>query len=74
MAELPDTVRYEAAASLPVAGLTALRTLRHGAPLPAVQRLLGHASIESTQIYVGVEVSDLRRMLEKSHPRERSKQ
>jgi NADPH:quinone reductase len=33
MAVLPDNVRFEDAASLPVAGLTALRTLRHGAPL-----------------------------------------
>src|SRR5438067_8776632 len=30
---LPDTVSFVAAAALPVAGLTALRTLRHGAPL-----------------------------------------
>ena len=33
MAALPDNARFEAAAALPVAGLTALRTLRHGAPL-----------------------------------------
>jgi NADPH:quinone reductase-like Zn-dependent oxidoreductase len=33
MAALPDNVSFTAAASLPVAGLTALRTLRHGAPL-----------------------------------------
>src|SRR5882724_3894455 len=33
MAALPDKVRFEEAAALPVAGLTALRTVRHGAPL-----------------------------------------
>ena len=33
MAALPDNARFEAAAAQPVAGLTALRTLRHGAPL-----------------------------------------
>jgi NADPH:quinone reductase-like Zn-dependent oxidoreductase len=33
VAVLPDNVRFEDAAALPVAGLTALRTLRHGAPL-----------------------------------------
>jgi NADPH:quinone reductase len=33
MAELPDNVSFSQAATLPVAGLTALRTLRHGAPL-----------------------------------------
>jgi NADPH2:quinone reductase len=33
MAVLPEAVSFAAAAALPVAGLTALRTLRHGAPL-----------------------------------------
>ena len=33
MATLPDNVGFSQAATLPVAGLTALRTLRHGAPL-----------------------------------------
>jgi NADPH2:quinone reductase len=33
LAALPDPVSFGQAASLPVAGLTALRTLRHGAPL-----------------------------------------
>jgi NADPH2:quinone reductase len=33
MAVLPDAVSFSQAAALPVAGLTALRTLRHGGPL-----------------------------------------
>lgn len=33
LAALPDNVSFAQAAALPVAGLTALRTLRHGAPL-----------------------------------------
>lgn len=33
LAALPDEVSFAQAAALPVAGLTALRTLRHGAPL-----------------------------------------
>jgi NADPH2:quinone reductase len=33
IAVLPENVSFAAAAALPVAGLTALRTLRHGAPL-----------------------------------------
>src|SRR5947208_492879 len=33
MAPIADNVSFAAAASLPVAGLTALRSLRHGAPL-----------------------------------------
>src|SRR5579871_2010516 len=33
MAVLPDNVSFSQAATLPVAGLTALRTLRHGDPL-----------------------------------------
>src|SRR5258708_29133931 len=33
MAPIADNVSFAAAAALPVAGLTALRTLRHGAPL-----------------------------------------
>lgn len=33
MAVLPDSVGFAAAATLPVAGLTALRSLRHGGPL-----------------------------------------
>jgi site-specific recombinase XerD len=33
-----------------------------------IQVLLGHVSLSSTQVYLGVEISDLARMIEKSHP------
>jgi NADPH:quinone reductase-like Zn-dependent oxidoreductase len=44
MAVLPDDVLLEEAAALPVAGLTALRTLRHGAPLLGKRVLITGAS------------------------------
>jgi NADPH:quinone reductase len=44
MAALADTVRFEQAAALPVAGLTALRTLRHGAPLLGKRVLVSGAA------------------------------
>ena len=44
MAVLPDNVLLEEAAALPVAGLTALRTLRHGAPLLGKQVLITGAA------------------------------
>jgi NADPH:quinone reductase len=44
MAVLPDNVLPEEAAALPVAGLTALRTLRYGAPLLGKRVLITGAS------------------------------
>jgi NADPH:quinone reductase len=44
MAALPDNVSFAQAATLPVAGLTALRTLRHGAPLLAKRVLITGAA------------------------------
>ncbi len=44
IAVLPDNVRFEDAAALPVAGLTALRTLRHGASLLCKRVLIAGAS------------------------------
>ncbi len=39
-ATLPEGISFEDAATLPVAGLTALRALRHGAPLPGKNTLI----------------------------------
>src|SRR6202030_939909 len=44
MAVLPHNVLIEEAAALPVAGLTALRTLRHGAPLLGKRVLINGAA------------------------------
>ena len=44
MAPIADNVSFGAAASLPVAGLTALRSLRHGAPLLAKRVLITGAA------------------------------
>ena len=56
-------------------------TLRHGCAthllqkktdVRHVQKLLGHASVETTAIYTHVAPEDVRRAVEKAHPRERS--
>lgn len=49
----------------------ATHLLQGGADIRHIQVLLGHASLSSTQVYLAIDVSDLDRMLEKSHPRER---
>ena len=56
-----------------------LHTIRHtcathllagGADVRYIQELLGHESLKSTQVYTRVETTDLRKMLERCHPRE----
>ncbi len=48
----------------------ATHMLKHGAPVRHVQELLGHESLESTQIYTRVTINDLKAIHAKYHPGE----
>jgi site-specific recombinase XerD len=49
----------------------ATHLLQGHADIRHIQVLLGHRSLNTTQRYTRVETSDLRRVLERSHPRGR---
>ena len=49
----------------------ATHLLRGRADIRQIQALLGHGSLSTTERYTHVEVSDLRRVIERSHPRGR---
>lgn len=42
----------------------------HGADIRAIQELLRHRSLNTTQVYVDVKMPKLRKVMEKTHPRE----
>jgi integrase/recombinase XerD len=52
----------------------ATHMLRNGAPVRQLQEMLGHASLETTQLYTRVTINDLRSMHAKFHPREQEPQ
>jgi integrase/recombinase XerD len=47
------------------------RTLTAGAPIRHLQEMLGHASIETTQVYTRLTITDLKAAHRRFHPRER---
>ncbi len=48
----------------------ATHMLKRGADLRHLQALLGHSSVETTERYTQLEVSDLRKVVQRCHPRE----
>jgi len=49
----------------------ATHLLQGRADIRHIQRILGHASIATTQRYTRVEIADLKKVLKRCHPRER---
>jgi len=48
--------------------------LRNNANIRHIQELLGHASLDSTQVYAAVSITDLKAVHAKCHPREKDKE
>jgi integrase/recombinase XerD len=52
----------------------ATQMLRNKANIRAVQELLGHSSLDSTQVYTHVSITDLKEIHKSCHPREKDKE
>lgn len=48
----------------------ATHMLRNGAPIRHLQEMLGHASLETTQVYTRITINDLKKVHSQYHPRE----
>ncbi len=59
----PHTFRHSCATSM----------LKNKADIRTIQKLLGHASLNSTQVYTHLSITDLKNIHSRCHPRERDK-
>jgi len=60
----PHTFRHSCATSM----------LKNRADIRSIQELLGHASLESTQVYTRITITDLKEIHKRCHPREKDKE
>lgn len=60
----PHTLRHSCATSM----------LKNRADIVTIQRLLGHSSLDSTQVYTLLSITDLKEVHKRCHPREKDNQ
>ncbi|MCP4371500.1 MAG: tyrosine-type recombinase/integrase, partial [Deltaproteobacteria bacterium] len=60
----PHTFRHSCATSM----------LKNKADIRSIQELLGHSSLDSTQVYTRITITDLKEIHTRCHPREHEKE